>query len=180
MGCLIYEMLWGYPPFYTGKPNETYRKILDPSGPVFPGVKTHYHDEPTMMRPNLLLPLRDRDVLEHGQGPHQGAAHGTWRVIRRRSGSGSMRCLHHPLPPQHDPDQRLGVRGRGATEIKEHPWFGGLDFGYVLSKMYKPPHLPAARPGGDETSNFDDFTALGPLRHPFCLTAEQQAQFAAF
>ena len=46
--------------------------------------------------------------------------------------------------------------------------------------MYKPPHLPGAKAGGDEASNFDDFSALGPLRHLFVLTGEQQAQFSAF
>ena len=80
---------------------------------------------------------------------------------------------------QHDPSLRLGVRGRGVAEIKEHGWFGGLDWSFVYGKMYKPPHLPAAR-GGDDTSNFDSFDQLGPLRHPFVLTSEQQAYFAVF
>jgi serum/glucocorticoid-regulated kinase 2 len=73
----------------------------------------------------------------------------------------------------------LGIRGKGVAEIKEHPWFGGLDWDYVLSKMYKPPHLPVPK-GGDETANFDDFSNLAPLRHAFVLTSEQQSQFTAF
>ncbi|KAG2492165.1 hypothetical protein HYH03_009416 [Edaphochlamys debaryana] len=28
LGCVIYEMLHGFPPFYTGNPQETYKKIL--------------------------------------------------------------------------------------------------------------------------------------------------------
>jgi len=36
---------------------------------------------------------------------------------------------------QHDPSLRLGVRGRGVAEIKEHGWFGGLDWSYVYGKV---------------------------------------------
>jgi len=57
--------------------------------------------------------------------------------------------------------------------------FSLMNLPVIACKMYKPPHLPAAK-GGDEASNFDSFDQLGPLRHPFVLTSEQHAYFAAF
>ena len=36
MGCVVYETLFGYPPFFTGKALETYKKVLDPSCLIFP------------------------------------------------------------------------------------------------------------------------------------------------
>ena len=36
MGCVVYESLFGYPPFFTGKALETYKKVLDPSCLIFP------------------------------------------------------------------------------------------------------------------------------------------------
>ena len=83
------------------------------------------------------------------------------------------------MTPQVDPSRRLGCCGRGIQDIKEHPWFGGLDWALVLQKMYRPPVLPAmASP--DDASNFDDYSSMAPMRHPFALTREQQAQFACF
>lgn len=35
LGCVIYEMLYGTPPFYTGDAKRTYQKIVTPSSLVF-------------------------------------------------------------------------------------------------------------------------------------------------
>jgi len=45
------------------------------------------------------------------------------------------RDMHCHASLQHDPSLRLGVRGRGVAEIKEHGWFGGLDWSYVYGKV---------------------------------------------
>ena len=39
-------------------------------------------------------------------------------------------------------DKRLGCRGRGASELKEHPFYTGLDWGQVYQQKYQPPLVP--------------------------------------
>lgn len=41
-----------------------------------------------------------------------------------------------------DVDKRLGCRGRGAEEIKEHPFFTGIDWHQVYIQKYTPPLIP--------------------------------------
>jgi serum/glucocorticoid-regulated kinase 2 len=63
--------------------------------------------------------------------------------------------------------------------LKSHPWFAGLDWKHVLAKRYAPPYVPRVA-GRSDTSNFDDFSQLPPMQHPFKLTVPQQALFACF
>ncbi|PAA92981.1 hypothetical protein BOX15_Mlig017670g1 [Macrostomum lignano] len=41
-----------------------------------------------------------------------------------------------------DVDQRIGCRGRGASELKEHPFFAGIDWGQVYLQKYPAPLVP--------------------------------------
>lgn len=41
-----------------------------------------------------------------------------------------------------DVDKRLGCRGRGTDEIKEHPFFAGIDWHQVYIQKYTPPLIP--------------------------------------
>uniref|UniRef100_A0A6B2EBJ6 G protein-coupled receptor kinase n=1 Tax=Phlebotomus kandelakii TaxID=1109342 RepID=A0A6B2EBJ6_9DIPT len=41
-----------------------------------------------------------------------------------------------------DVDKRLGCRGRGAEEVKEHPFFTGIDWHQVYIQKYTPPLIP--------------------------------------
>ncbi|BFZ18871.1 hypothetical protein BsWGS_21911 [Bradybaena similaris] len=41
-----------------------------------------------------------------------------------------------------DVEDRLGCRGRGAQEVKEHPFFRGLDWVQVYLQKYTPPLIP--------------------------------------
>ncbi|XP_017488947.1 PREDICTED: G protein-coupled receptor kinase 1-like [Rhagoletis zephyria] len=41
-----------------------------------------------------------------------------------------------------DVDKRLGCRGRGADEVKEHPFFKGIDWQLVYLQKYPPPLIP--------------------------------------
>ncbi|KAL1132455.1 hypothetical protein AAG570_010410, partial [Ranatra chinensis] len=41
-----------------------------------------------------------------------------------------------------DIDKRLGCRGRGADEVKEHPFFTGVDWQQVYVQKYPPPLIP--------------------------------------
>ncbi|XP_002739097.2 G protein-coupled receptor kinase 3-like [Saccoglossus kowalevskii] len=41
-----------------------------------------------------------------------------------------------------DVPERLGCRGRGASEVKEHPFFKGIDWQQVHLQKYPPPLIP--------------------------------------
>ena len=43
---------------------------------------------------------------------------------------------------QRDVDKRLGCRGKGADEVKDHPFFSGVDWSQVYQQKYPPPLLP--------------------------------------
>ena len=43
---------------------------------------------------------------------------------------------------QRDIDKRLGCRGNGADELKEHPFFIGVDWNIVYQQKYPPPLIP--------------------------------------
>lgn len=41
-----------------------------------------------------------------------------------------------------DVDKRLGCRGKGADEVKDHPFFNGIDWQLVYLRKYPPPLIP--------------------------------------
>ena len=43
---------------------------------------------------------------------------------------------------QRDITNRLGCRGGGADELKEHPFFSGIDWQQVYLQKYTPPLIP--------------------------------------
>ncbi|XP_034990608.1 beta-adrenergic receptor kinase 2 isoform X3 [Zootoca vivipara] len=43
---------------------------------------------------------------------------------------------------QRDMSKRLGCQGSGAQEVKEHPFFKGIDWQYVYLQKYTPPLIP--------------------------------------
>lgn len=62
---------------------------------------------------------------------------------------------------QKDPEDRLGFQG--GQQIKEHPWFEGVDWEKVEAKQYKPPFVPKVA-GDDWVNNFDsEFTNEEPV-----------------
>lgn len=58
---------------------------------------------------------------------------------------------------QTDPSKRLGCTAAGAEEIKEHPWFTGIDWNKVYNWKYQSPLLPIVSDDSD-SSNFADFS----------------------
>jgi serine/threonine protein kinase len=56
-----------------------------------------------------------------------------------------------------DQSARLGCTAIGAEEIKQHPWFQGIDWGKVYGHRYTPPLLPMIESDGD-SSNFADYS----------------------
>jgi len=58
---------------------------------------------------------------------------------------------------QHKPTKRLGVVKGGASEIRKHPWFAGVDWNALVARKVKPPIIPRIRHNKD-LSNFDDYS----------------------
>lgn len=58
-----------------------------------------------------------------------------------------------------DPAKRLGQKG--LDEIKEHPFFSGLDFDLVETKKVKPPFVPEI--SKDKYKYFDSLFLAEPL-----------------
>ena len=58
---------------------------------------------------------------------------------------------------QVDKTKRLGATSIGAEEIKQHPWFRGVDWKKVYAHRYQCPLIPVVESPGD-SSNFADFS----------------------
>ena len=43
---------------------------------------------------------------------------------------------------QRDVDKRVGCRGGGSDELKDHPFFNGVDWSQVYQQKYPPPLIP--------------------------------------
>ena len=57
------------------------------------------------------------------------------------------------------PEKRLGGSAEDAQEIKNHPWFEGVDWDALLEKRVKPPFVPKID-GDIDVSNFDPVNSL--------------------
>ncbi|KAI8063482.1 kinase-like domain-containing protein [Gongronella butleri] len=55
-----------------------------------------------------------------------------------------------------DLSKRYGNLKRGSDDIKEHPWFHGVDFELLLAKQIRAPYIPHLRGDGD-ASHFDRY-----------------------
>ncbi|KAJ3213635.1 camp-dependent protein kinase catalytic subunit [Dinochytrium kinnereticum] len=60
------------------------------------------------------------------------------------------------------PSRRLGSGRGGAKEIKDHPWFKGLDWKSFEAKEVMAPHLPVITGEGD-VSNFDVYSDVSSV-----------------
>ena len=68
---------------------------------------------------------------------------------------------------QRDVDKRLGCRGNGADELKEHPFFNKIDWNAAYQQKYPPPLIP---PRGEvnaadafDIGSFDEEDTKGEL-----------------
>eukprot|EP00884_Botryococcus_braunii_P006452 jgi/Botrbrau1/15808/Bobra.4_1s0157.2 len=105
LGAILYEMVVGYPPFYSDDPMGTCRKIISWRTSLrFP--------------PDVPLPPGSRELIQR------------------------LLC---------DVEERLGSHG-GATEIKAHPFFAGIDWDNLYET--RPPHIPRVDHELD-TQNFE-------------------------
>ncbi|KAI8364758.1 uncharacterized protein BYT42DRAFT_590338 [Radiomyces spectabilis] len=81
-----------------------------------------------------------------------------------------------------DPEKRLGAGPNDALDIKEHPFFRGVNWEDMLAKRVPPPFYPTITDRLD-TSNFDEeFTRERPALTPIDsnLNRVEQTEFQAF
>jgi len=64
-----------------------------------------------------------------------------------------------------NPKKRLGYNG--ADEVKNHPFFKGIDFDKVLKKEYKPPFIPKLKDDTDLRYFDENFTQLNVENEKF-------------
>eukprot|EP00768_Dysnectes_brevis_P007921 gnl/Dysnectes_brevis/690_a761_2746.p1 GENE.gnl/Dysnectes_brevis/690_a761_2746~~gnl/Dysnectes_brevis/690_a761_2746.p1 ORF type:complete len:516 (+),score=139.23 gnl/Dysnectes_brevis/690_a761_2746:1111-2658(+) len=65
-----------------------------------------------------------------------------------------------------DPRRRLGSRKGGVEELKQHPWFRGLDWDRLYRRGYEMEYRPEVK-GAMDLSNFDRvFTQQKPVDEP--------------
>jgi hypothetical protein len=63
----------------------------------------------------------------------------------------------------------MGSGERDAAELKEHPFFAGMDFVALYSGRITPPWTPVVA-GSLDTSQFDqEFTSMQPTGTIFCV-----------
>ncbi|KAI8639933.1 kinase-like domain-containing protein [Parasitella parasitica] len=83
---------------------------------------------------------------------------------------------------ERNPEKRLGGGKGDAQEVKNHPFFAGVNWEDMLAKQVQPPFLPTVN-GRADTSNFDEeFTREIPILTPVnaMLTASEQQEFTNF
>ena len=113
LGVIMFEMMIGYPPFFSESSTETCKKILD-------WRKT------LNIRPEANISKEAEDILR--------------KLIN-------------------DPETRLGTNG--ADEIKNHPFFKGIDWNHIKETLV-PPFIPELKNSYD-TKYFDDFEEDEPF-----------------
>ncbi|KAK2956862.1 putative serine/threonine protein kinase [Blattamonas nauphoetae] len=111
LGAILFEMVIGYPPFFSHSPSETCHKILN-------------HDS----------------YLSFPSHPRVTPA-----------------CYSFIRSLMSDASHRLGKNG--ASEIKAHPFFKGVDFVKVKKRKYQPPYIPQLSDDPTDASMFNPMSA---------------------
>ena len=122
VGVIMYEMIYGYPPFYADDPIKTCQKIVR---------WKHFLEFP-----------QDVEVSKHAVDLLQ-----------------NLLC---------DAVSRIGTREEGIEEIKQHPFFKGIDWNNIRST--EAPFIPALRNEMD-TTYFDEFGEPSLTRTPHPISA---------
>ena len=64
-----------------------------------------------------------------------------------------------------DPTRRLGCLKGGAKDVRQHPWYQGLDFRALESKQLPAPYVPKIKSATDD-SNFQFYEDDGIRNYP--------------
>lgn len=150
LGVIIFEMLYGYPPFISKSRHTTRLKIINWRQtlrfPAKPKVSKEVQD--------LIEKLICEKEFRLGRSPPQQHANKRWSTV----------SPHLIQQQQQVMGQNLNSQGLGdASEIKNHPWFRGIDWDSLRSQQ--PPFRPALKDPAD-TRYFDEMVDDNPMPAP--------------
>jgi len=130
LGCVLYEMLYGTPPFYSTNKRQMFEQTL--RAPVRLPASA-----PESTR-SLILGLLQRDVAKRlGSGETAGLA---------AQGGGDAAATRVP-----GDEVSMG----DAQQLQAHRYFSNVDWDRVLQRGYSPEFKPPAPTSLGETNNFD-------------------------
>lgn len=148
LGVVIFEMLFGYPPFYSTASNSTqaaaqsakqiYEKIV--------GLKykfPSYLDD--LETRNIIESLLVRDVTK--RGGEAVNANGESAVNHMDAGGDN---------------NKLRYGANFAQNLKNHPWFANINWEDLVSKKVEPPFIPFLSSGNGDAKYFDKFPEEDP------------------
>ncbi|EJD03128.1 kinase-like protein [Fomitiporia mediterranea MF3/22] len=144
LGVIMFECLYGFPPFVSNSRHVTRQKILNWKQSLkFPARPRVSHEGINLMQ-QLLCEPEDR---LGSQASSSVSRPNSMVVQARRSGF----IL---------PDMRAGKSVDGAEHIKAHPWFRGIDWANI--HRYPAPFRPELQ-NPEDTRHFDDDIPAEPL-----------------
>ncbi|KAK5816872.1 kinase-like protein [Linnemannia elongata] len=151
LGVIMFEMLYGYPPFISKSRHTTRLKIINWRQtlrfPAKPKVSREVQD--------LIEKLICEKEFRLGRSPP--VAHNStkrWSTVSPHLMQQQQQLLN----------QSMNSQGLGdASEIKSHPWFRGIDWASLRSQ--RPPFQPALKDPAD-TRYFDEMVDDNPMAAP--------------
>ncbi|SGY23478.1 BQ5605_C019g08943 [Microbotryum silenes-dioicae] len=151
LGVIMFEMLYGYPPFVSKNRTQTRQKIRNWRSylrfPSTPRISREAQDLIT----SLICEREDRL--------------GSRRSVSKDRPNSMMESLRSPTGAAMRGQAEPGGAGDGAEEIKAHPWFRGIDFPTL--HLQTPPFVPCLTSSTD-TRYFEediDAVSLSPFFH---------------
>ncbi|KAI1320106.1 hypothetical protein EDD11_002078 [Mortierella claussenii] len=150
LGVIMFEMLYGYPPFISKSRHTTRLKIINWRQtlrfPAKPRVSREVQD--------LIEKLICEKEFRLGRSPPAPNTNKRWSTV----------SPHLMQQQQQMLNQSLNSQGLGdASEIKNHPWFRDIDWASLRSQQ--PPFKPALKDPAD-TRYFDEMVDDNPMAAP--------------
>ncbi|KAF9437280.1 hypothetical protein BGZ76_001342 [Entomortierella beljakovae] len=150
LGVIMFEMLYGYPPFISKSRHTTRLKIINWRQtlrfPSKPRVSREVQD--------LIEKLICEKEFRLGRAPPANNGNKRWSTVSPHLIQQQQQLLN----------QTVNSQGLGdATEIKNHPWFRGVDWANLRNQ--EPPFKPALKDPAD-TRYFDEMVDDNPMAAP--------------
>ncbi|CEQ42499.1 SPOSA6832_04317 [Sporobolomyces salmonicolor] len=147
LGVIMFEMLYGYPPFVSKSRQQTRQKILNWRQSLRFPPKPRVSREAQDLILSLLCEKEDRLGSRSTGRPNSVLQDRRSGFVNVNAGAGAF----------------AGVANDGAEEIKAHPWFKGIDWGTL--HLQTPPFRPQLSSETD-TRYFEDDIDDNPLPAP--------------
>ncbi|KAK4702158.1 hypothetical protein P7C70_g4069, partial [Phenoliferia sp. Uapishka_3] len=154
LGVILFEMLYGYPPFVSKSRLQTRQKIMNWRTSLRFPPRPRVSREAQDLISSLLCEKEDR----LGSRNAASVSRPNSVITQRRSGFNLNGAAGGPAPGGHDKGMY-----EGADEIKAHPWFRGIDFATL--HLQTPPFVPDLSNSSD-TKYFEDDIDDNPLPAP--------------